>query len=262
MDRIFLFQNKFKDEDKIDDRLLYNVIDTYANRSLDTLKVVDADEIVCSKHVNKEWNREKIIPVGDIDFVSKWLLKNAGVDKMKPIEIPETLRRFTGREYSIIKGMDIDNQKYTSDKFFFKDADNIKNWNSLLYRGWDIANKIDSETHYVVSEYIDIVSEYRVFVHRDEVQACQHYLGNPLIFPDGDMISKMVEEYTAEDRPKGYTLDVAVMQTVINNKVMYNTVPLEVHAFAACGLYGFSEPIILPMLEQGYLWYAQGNQKY
>ena len=48
------------------------------------------------------------IPVGGIDFVRKFLVKeNAADAKMTPLEIPEYLCEFAGREYIMLKGPDI-----------------------------------------------------------------------------------------------------------------------------------------------------------
>ena len=81
----------------------------------------------------------------------------------------------------------------------------------------------------------------------------QHYLGDPLIFPNAAEIKKMILAYMAEARPEAYMLDVAVCRMDNGEE----TVPLEVHPFVSCGLYSYVPDKLADMLEAGYKWYLQ-----
>lgn len=89
--------------------------------------------------------------------------------EMKPIEVPDSLLPFVKRQYFRKTGEDIIGTEYVNaGKWFIKDATRLKTWNSILYEG-DISRFIVLDHTYTVSEKISILSEYRVFVHRDEV---------------------------------------------------------------------------------------------
>jgi hypothetical protein len=98
-----------------------------------------------------------------------------------------------------------------------------------------------------LSEKLDIVSEYRVFVYRDKLVGINNYGGEFNKLPDLYLIEKMINEYKNEkDRPGAYTLDVAITKEG-------KTTLIEVHPFVSCGLYGFRRYDILPqMMIAGY----------
>lgn len=53
----------------------------------------------------------------------------------------------------------------------------------------------------MVSDWIDICSEYRVFVYMDEFLAKNH-AGSPLVFPQAEKLERMVEQYKCnKERP-------------------------------------------------------------
>ena len=86
----------------------------------------------------------------------------------------------------------------------------------------------------------DILSEWRVFVYHNKIQQVCYYDGDPLVFPDGNRIQMMVDEYSRNNAPVAYTLDV------YNTK--NGTFVMECHRFFSCGLYGFSDYRILPYM--------------
>ena len=83
--------------------------------------------------------------------------------------------------------------------------------------------------------------------------------------PDSKTIKNMVDAYAkVEPHPGAYTLDIAVIKDDSgenNNKKNNKTVPLEIHPFVACGLYGFYERELLDMLEEGFMWYLKDFSK-
>ena len=253
MDRLFLLQKGYVDRKNVDGIIFQNIFQNYCLRYCDDMKIVSDDSFDKDLPYGK---LNKLIPVGYLNFVQAGLDKIAGHHvEMTPIEIPLHLRKFAGRDYRILPGKEIPQQCKTSD-WFIKDASCLKNWNNLLMDG-DCSDYIKDDTMYVLSEKVEFVSEYRVFVHRGEVLAIQNYLGDPLIFPDSVRIKNMVSEYEENSHPKSYTLDVGVMRKKSGN---LKTVLIEIHPFVSCGLYGFYDPAILAMLEDGINWYFANSK--
>lgn len=258
MDRLFLLQKSYcEDKYDVDGMIIKHLLSNYCIRNCDEYKVVEENDIDRNIQI-AEQRRRKIIPIGNILFI-KEVLKKVGNNKnteMVPIEIPAPMLFFAEREYFTIKGIDLKNTKYTSGDYFIKNISELKKWNSLLYDN-DITRFIEDDVTYSVSEKVEFVSEYRIFVLNDNIVSIQNYLGDITVFPNINTIKKMVNAYKSEDRPSAYTLDVGI----IEKEGFTKTVPIEVHPFVACGLYGFYDEIILDMLEKGFDWYLHGDKK-
>lgn len=258
MDNMFILEREYiESKYDVEGVVLEKLIKLYAPRNLDKYKIIGLNEIEEVIKDNK-LPLSNIIPVGDLEFISEFmkLALNKNNIKLTPIELPDVLRVYAGRKYEFMLGKELKNSNIDLRNMFVKDADTLKKWNSLLYRGHDIAHLLEDDTNYVVSEYVNILSEYRVFVNRDEILAVQYYLGDVLEYPDGNTIKYYVNEYKKDsNRPLSYTLDIAVAD--INYDI--ETIPLEVHNFVACGLYGFYGSDILKMLVNGYRYYLKEN---
>ena len=225
MDNVFILQKKYIKS--IDGFIIKSLMSEYANWYLDKF-IVEGDDYKLLK-------REKLIPVGNLIFVQQYLDK-----KMKPIEVPEELRKYLNREYHIIKGKDIPNE-FKNENYFFKDADTLKKWNNAL-NPYDLT--FDKETNYVVSKRVIFDSEYRIFIYDNEILGLKNYLGDILLFPDIDYIKDIINNYKG---PNAYTLDIGIHDG--------KTDLIEIHPFVSCGLYGFYDKNIIPMLKEGFNWY-------
>lgn len=257
MDRTFIFSRKGI-EDKYDEdaRRTFERLKAIAGRSFDFV-AVEGDPIPEPFRKASEENPSKLIPVGDIDFIRGYLKKADAADPdMRTIEIPSSLIPFAGRFYRKMSGREVLEGGYADvGKWFLKDATEAKKWTSALCLN-DASGYIDPNRTYVVSGLVDVEAEYRCFALNDEILGVQAYAGNPLSFPSGEGIRTMIEAYRAEKRPKAYVLDVAVIRSDGGER---KTVPMEVHPFAACGLYGFMDDRIGVMLDAGYSWYLKGD---
>lgn len=183
----------------------------------------------CSKENIDYFVNKKAIPVGDIDFVTKYLQKAFNFEgNMFPLEIPKCLRtdEFLGRKYEILTSAEIGT---LSKKYFIKNVSKLKD---LACTGSPETVILPKDQLFSISEIIDIVSEYRVYVYDDKIVSIANYAGDPTIFPNVSIIKKMIATYTVKERkrPKAYTLDIAV---TFSNQ----TLILEVHNFVSCGLY-------------------------
>ena len=180
MDNLFVFQEGF---DTIDQEILKRAVkesykqncDGYIELSQGETLGLYLERAASRPSVNGVTKRRySIVPVGSIEFARRFL------EEMQPIEVPETLQRFCRRDYRIMKGSVLPSTD--SDRYFFKDATELKSWNSALCDG-DVARYIDPEHMYVFSEKVRFDAEYRVYVYRDVIQAVQRYLGEPTLFP-------------------------------------------------------------------------------
>lgn len=189
---------------------------------------------------------ENYIPIGTVEFVRDYIniyFPNKS-NCLIPLNVPDALKTFAGRYV-----WDIDCEEAIPDTLKVNDDDTIELFRKSLYKIKDESNgfieykRADANKliGYQVSTKINAIrSEWRVFVHHNDVKQVCYYDGDPLVFPDSHRIQQMVERYAREDAPIAYTLDVAVTD--------YSTYVIEVHRFFSCGLYGFSDYRILPYM--------------
>ena len=165
------------------------------------------------------------IPIGSVEFVSKYLSDYFGINP-KPRNIPIELmgKNWTGR--NLINGTEND----IKGKKFVKSNDKIKTFTDICETA-PVGN-------YQISDLIDIESEWRAFIYKGKLEGLQNYSGEFDLFPSVSKIKSMIKTYTTQ--PVAYTLDVAICGT--------DTVIIEVHDFFSCGLYGFTEHKILPFM--------------
>ena len=196
---------------------------------------------------NSDW-----IPVGSVEFVHKYLL-TAYVIVPSPLYIPQELMPHTGRDLIFNctpKDVLVEVARYG--ELFVKDARHVKGFTGILDRGRYQPPLPEGVDLFHVSEVIDIVSEWRVFVHKGKVLDCRNYSGDPLIFPNKWEVESMVEDF--KSAPIAYTLDVAVTSGG-------DTVVIETHRFYSCGTYGFSSPKLPYMLSQAFFEIVRENGK-
>lgn len=173
------------------------------------------------------------IPVGSIQFVETWLNRCHGIDRINPIEIPKFLRtkEFVKRDYQIVPFDRLPNGK----DFFVKDVTALKRFvyfgDPACLREERYAAAAPRDHLYQVSEIVDVISEYRVYVIGGEIENVCLYNGSPLIQPDIGLIEKANALYKKRpDYPGSLTIDV-----MVSGK--YGTELIEVHPFISVGLY-------------------------
>jgi hypothetical protein len=185
-----------------------------------------------------------------VEFVAQYVEKYfpESVDALRPLNVPECLFPFAGRLIkNIVCASDMQlfdgNRVFAKSNKTLKDSDNgiidVKRYNPLYFVGLQVSDVIP-----------DICSEWRVFVHKNEIQHISNYSGDCCEFPSVSAIKAMVDAYH-DTAPVAYTLDVGVTES-------HKTVVIECHRFYSCGLYGFSDLRKLPvMLSQ--TWYQIKN---
>jgi hypothetical protein len=178
------------------------------------------------------------IPIGRIDFVFEYL-KYFGYSLPKPINIPSALfyDYFLSRKISFGNKQNIQNFPC-----FVKSDTTIKKFTEIIYDASELSI-VPENDKYLISEVIDILSEWRCFVFEGKLVGLQNYSGDFTLFPDVKLINEMISEY--KEAPIAYTLDVGV------NKL--NTFVIECHDFYSVGSYGFANHKILPQMF--YKWF-------
>lgn len=194
------------------------------------------------------------LPVGDFAFTEAWLWENFR-KRMAPLEVPEILQtpQFLGRSYRLMDRDMLPSYEGGSLRYFVKNVDKFNTFNSSACEGVVPHPSTLPRGKYLLSEWLNIRSEFRVFVYEDAVLAVQNYQGSPLVFPDTGKLLHMVKAYRDDKhRPTAYTMDVAV---ICKKDQMADTVILSVCPFAASKLCGFKDKRIPDMLEAGIRYY-------
>jgi hypothetical protein len=165
------------------------------------------------------------IPIGSIEYVSKYLLEKYNI-AIKPKNIPVELMKSEFTLRNVINGT----EKDIKGKKFVKSNDKIKLFTEICTTA--------PPGNYQISDIIEIDSEWRAFVYNNKLVGLQNYSGEFDKFPNVEIIKQMIQEY--KSAPIAYTLDVGIF----NDK----TFIIEVHDFFSCGLYGFANHKILPFM--------------
>ena len=197
------------------------------------------DGVDFSKIKNPDW----YVPIGTVEFVSAYLntFYPEAKKSLLPLNVPIQLFQYAGRDIANREEFNkeiVDNVFDPMQTVFMKSNDKIKDYGNGLCEYHCIP-----DGNWQISEQVDIVSEWRVFVFNGEIQHISNYSGDCMWFPDSYEIHKMVEDY--KKSPKAYTLDVAVIK---KSEDCYKTVIIEAHRFFSCGLYGFSDHARIPKM--------------
>lgn len=172
-------------------------------------------------------SRGEII-VGGIGIIRK-RLKAFDIDPIT-VDYPEELKEFLGRTIQESTLSNIANNPETW-PIFIKSKEQkritgkvIRNASDLVGLGYQEENP-----EIYISEVMDFVSEYRVFVRYGEVLDCKHYWGDPMVFPDAAIVKAAISKY--QSAPDAYGIDFAVTKEG-------KTVLIEVNDAWALGCYG------------------------
>ncbi len=174
-----------------------------------------------------------IIPIGDLNYVRQFMQMYYNVDKMAPINVPLELwnKKYLKRNLFEYTG----NEGLGDKVVFVKSAERLKGIAETMR--YSEVSQLNEKV--IISDVIEnIISEWRAFVHRGQLVGLNNYLGDFTVFPDVVIIKEMINVY--KNCPLSYTLDVAVCE--------HGTVIIEVHNFVSCGLYGFNEHKLLPLM--------------
>jgi hypothetical protein len=175
-----------------------------------------------------------------VEFVQEFIKRYNGIENIKPINVPVSLKRseYLKRwmEYRTIEEPAISEYRLP---MFVKDNGKIKGYTGIIRPG-----EIVEPGNWLISELIEIESEWRAFIYNKALVGLKNYLGDFAMVPDVELIKRMIADY--KDSPTAYTLDVGVNRE-------RGTFIIEGHDFSSCGLYGFADLRLIPkMMSVGY----------
>lgn len=136
-----------------------------------------------------------------------------GITIPKPLNIPAELNttEFLRREVKVKTLQEFYDSWNGEYPIFIKPYDKVK-----LFAGGVIKKAFSKEQFYelppdtkvMVSDYIDMSSEYRCFVNRGKLVGLKHYNTDFTLFPDIKFIYKAIEAY--KSAPISYSLDFSI----------------------------------------------------
>lgn len=193
-----------------------------------------------------------VIPVGSVEYVNM-VLSRLGRPPLCAVNVPQELRdlSFTGRRvYDAATQDDVSHilscpEAPTS--LLVKPGDTPKRFEAQKVTRSDITRLRECPGPYFVSEILDkeIDAEWRVFFHHGRIISARPYLLPTWVCPDRAFAERLLKAWPTA--PAAGTLDIAVLEDGTN-------ILLEAHQFISCGLYGFDDPELIPMLRDGWNW--------
>lgn len=118
--------------------------------------------------------------------------------------------------------------------------------------------KIPDDADVWVSQPVDIISEFRVYVNDGEILGVKHYYGDWSIIPNKFIVEDIVKEYKSS--PIAYGIDFAVTQHPENSNVKH-TIVLEVNDACNLGNYGLDSIHYGEMLVNRWFEIVSGERK-
>jgi len=152
----------------------------------------------------------KDVIIGSVEATSVFF-KACGIEVPKYLGYPEELSAYFNRE---IERTVIGELSKADFPCFIKPADGVKLFTGevikYIEQVYNIKDYYDVtvDTPILKSGVIEFVSEYRCFVHEEELKGIQFYAGDYKVFPNPLVIEDMIDIYTTANC--AYTLDVGV----------------------------------------------------
>ncbi len=186
-----------------------------------------------------ELSKEDVV-VGFIGTVQKALLR-LGVTAPLPIQPPEELKAFLKREQWKTTLGEI--RRLERLPVFIKPLYGSKSFTGhVIYEFKDLirSTSFPNDFEVMAQDALDIVSEWRVYVIKQEVKGIAHYNGSPLALPKANYIQETIAKYAQP--PLAYGIDFAVTKTG-------ETVLLEINDAYGIGNYGLADYHYARLLE-------------
>lgn len=166
-------------------------------------------------------------------------LEKRGIQKQF-VSLPLALRAFCHRD---IQETTLQELRHAQPPFFTKPIVDHKAFTGQVVstdRDRLAFAHLDAHMPVYLSPRVRFLSEFRCFVVRGEILACQPYKGDPLAFPDAKVVQNMVHAWT--EAPASWALDVGVLGDG-------RTALVEVNDGHSTGTYGLPPVIYARYLE-------------
>jgi len=181
--------------------------------------------------------------VGGLDCMSL-LFKQIGKSP-NPIDFPDEISSLVKRKLNVMSIEEaIETFRETNVPLFIKPV-KTKLFDGILIEKEEYLNyfKGFEGEQVITSEKMDIYSEYRIYIYKNEIIYSANYSGNFEVLPDFDYIREIINAYCSA--PIAYTIDVAICQDGINDIV-------ELNDFWSIGNYGVNSWVYAQMLVDRY----------
>ena len=181
------------------------------------------------------------IVVGCIEDTTQWF-RNANIPIPGPMTMPEELRKYARREINILPlGDALQISRYP---FFIKPYSTLKQfWYGIIKCDADkihFNKDIPLDSTVLISEVVPMDAEYRCYIIDGKIIGVHYYLGDFKLYPDVNLVEKMIEDYTKA--PRAYCIDVAVQ------KETGNTILVECNDGWSLGNYGLPPKLYVRFL--------------
>jgi len=198
------------------------------------------NKVKCFNNINEvpfRFDDDDKIPlvIGCIESVKTYLTK-WGIKVPEPLHIPQELLYWTNRKIVETTLGEFKNKKSKYPIPTFIKSHELKLFPSGVINEEssrsDLMFPYPDDTKIILSNVVEIISEYRCFVTKGKLIGIQFYQGDFMTYPNIDNIISMINSYS--NCPISYTLDVAVIWQ--NNH--YETVLIECNDGWSVGTYG------------------------
>jgi hypothetical protein len=153
-------------------------------------------------------------------------------------------------------------KKFASDgkKLFIKPRQN-KLFSGLVLDGADYTSirGLDPETPIIAYDAFksNLITEWRIYVHRNKMVDSRNYSGDFTIPPDYDYVREVIKENKSSAFPLAYTIDMGVLEQGENHSLYRgmkfdNNVVVEFNDMWAIGNYGMPNDLYLELLKDRY----------
>jgi hypothetical protein len=170
-------------------------------------------------------------------------VERLGCKRPPPLGFPAALTELARRKIKNSTLAEVRSSRSAAFPFFIKPLWREKAFPGVVVRQRsDLArlSHLDGALDILVSDVIDLVSEYRIFVLRGEPIGCRHYKADFRVFPELSVADQCIALY--KDAPISYVLDVGVTKDK-------KTVPIEVNDGFSLGAYGLAPRLYARFLE-------------
>lgn len=184
-------------------------------------------------------NRYSLV-VGGIEDTT-WWFKQMGIQIPATMTMPTQIQKYARRAIDLMSlGEALEKTDYP---YFVKPYAKLKEFvGGVIAKEGDkkwFNPSIPRDTTVLVSEVVDLVSEYRGYVINGQLVGLKHYLGDFCIFPDPAIIKSAIVDYT--DQPASYSIDFGVTSAG-------ETVLIECNDGWSLGCYGLEPALYVRLL--------------
>ncbi|MGL6073547.1 MAG: ATP-grasp domain-containing protein [Fimbriiglobus sp.] len=175
----------------------------------------------------------------------RFALGKLGVKTPAIDDLPEELAEFRGRRvWHSTWGEVCKSYQDGGPAIFIKPLDDPKAFIARLitqFRDLIPLSHLPGEKKLLVSEPVEFVSEWRFYVVRGKIVGAGWYSGDPLVFPDRDVIQRAVSQW-GSSAPDGYGIDFGIITTG-------QTILVEVNDGYSLGCLGLRPHVYSQLLE-------------